>query len=293
MFKPNPRAIRCLGITILLAGVILITGCQHPDAKSARSALRGHDTAFFPDSTTALEYNAYRAFELCLDVIAQNIANANTTGFKRCRVEFQELTGPSAGLSEPASVDRMPLRRGSQVVGVRRIFTNGNTVGTGEPLDIAIIGDGFFEVQLPDGTKAYTRDGSFRTASDRRATTSDGLPLQGGFQPIPSDTTSIIISSSGEVVWVSASGTRSFRVQLCRFPSPSGLMAIQGNLYKETAASGSPEIGHPGENGFGNLAQGFLECSNVNISEEMFELARVRNACKALVEVAKARGWSK
>jgi flagellar basal-body rod protein FlgG len=276
-------------VSILLALATCSIGCQHPHAKSTSSLVADDAAPFFPDSTTELEYNAHRAFEMCIDVIAHNIANANTTGYKRCRVDFQDLAGQSVGQSESTCFQRMPRGRGAQVVSVRRIFSNGNTVLTGERLDVAIVGEGFFEVQLPDGTRAYTRDGSLRLASDGRFTTLNGMPLQGGFQPILRDASSIDISPNGNVFCNSSGGTQSFQVQLCRFSNPSGLEAIQGNLFKETTASGAFEAFNPGENSFATLMQGYLENSNVNISEEMYELARVRNACKALIEVAKAR----
>jgi len=276
--------------SILLTLMMLITGCQHPQIKSSANPLSDDIPPFFPDSTTALEYNAHRAFELCLDVIAQNIANANTTGYKRCRVDFQELTGQSVRQSEVLFSEKTPLRQGSQAVSTRRIFTNGSLVSTGERLDLAIVGEGFFQVKLPDGTWAYTRDGALRIASDGQITTLDGMPIQGGFQPVPRGTASIVISSTGQVIYNSSDGTSGFQLHLCRFSNPSGLEAIQGNLFKETSLSGGSETFNPGENGFGTLMQGFLESSNVNISEEMFELARVRNALKALIAVAKARG---
>jgi flagellar basal-body rod protein FlgG len=205
-------------------------------------------------------------------------------------VEFQDHAGQSVFKSEATFPQRMPLGQGSQAVNVRRIFSNGNTVFTGERLDIAIVGEGFFQVKLPDGTWAYTRDGALRIASDGQITTFDGLPIQGGFQPIPRGAASIVISSNGDCVYNSSGGTTYFHLQLFGFSNPSGLEAIQGNLFKETSLSGGSEAFNPGEQGFGTLMQGFLESSNVNLSEEMFELARVRSALKALIEVAKARG---
>jgi flagellar basal-body rod protein FlgG len=288
-FTQSLKSIRFARASILLILMVFFTGCQHPRAKSKASCFSDEVAPFFPDSTSVLEYNAYRAFEVCLDVIAHNIANANTTGYKRSRVEIQELVGQSVAPSDSMSFQKTPLRQGSQAVCVRRIFSNGNTVYTGERLDIAIVGKGFFEVQMPDGTRAYTRDGSFKMASDGRITTLNGMPLQNGFQPIASGTTSINISSNGEVTCQSADGTHSFQVQLCQFANPTGLEAVRGNFFKETESSGIPEISNPGDKGSGFLVQDFLESSNVSISEEMFELARARTACKALIEVAKAR----
>ncbi|HYG34573.1 MAG TPA: flagellar hook-basal body complex protein, partial [Clostridia bacterium] len=159
-----------------------------------------------------------------------------------------------------------------------KIFTNGEMTQTGERLDVAIQGDGFFEVQMPDGTKAYTRDGALKTASDGRITTSDGSVLQGGWQPIPAGTTSINISSTGEVTTSGANGQQTFRVQLVRFANPAGLKSIGRNLYRESPASGTPELGNPGESGFGELQQGYLEMSNVKVVEEMVNMIMAQRA---------------
>src|SRR5215510_220356 len=143
--------------------------------------------------------------QLNLDVISNNLANVNTTGFKKSKIEFQELlyqTTRAPG-SEQGSGNLLPtgiqVGEGSRPVATARIFTNGDLPQTGEQLDVAIQGDGFFEVQMPDGTRAYTRDGAFKTASDGRIVTSDGLPLQGGFQPVPPGTTNVTMSPTGDV----------------------------------------------------------------------------------------------
>jgi flagellar basal-body rod protein FlgG len=172
----------------------------------------------------------------------------------------------------------LQIGHGVRPVTTSKIFTNGELSHTGERLDVAIQGDGFFEVQLPDGTRAYTRDGALKTSSDGRITTSDGLPLLSGFQPIPQGTTGITISPTGEVTLTSSSGSQTFRVQLVRFANPSGLESIGRNLYRETPASGPPEMGNPGENGFGELAQGYLELSNVKVVEEMVNLIMAQRA---------------
>ncbi len=136
----------------------------------------------------------------------------------------------------------------------------------------------FFEVQMPDGTNAYTRDGAFKTDSTGRIVTSDGLPVVGGFQPVPSGTTNITIGSNGNVTYTGASGTTTFQVQLVRFNNPAGLESEGSNLYKETPASGTPELGTPGQNGFGTLNQGYLELSNVSVVEEMVNLIQAQRA---------------
>jgi flagellar basal-body rod protein FlgG len=222
--------------------------------------------------------------QMNLDVISNNLANVNTTGFKKSKVEFQELlyqTTRAAG-ADQGSGNVLPtgiqVGQGSRPVATARIFTNGDLTQTGEKLDVAVQGDGFFEVQMPDGTLAYTRDGAFKTSSDGRIVTSDGLPLQAGFQPVPAGTTNITIGSNGNVTYTGATGTTSFQVQLVRFNNAAGLDSLGSNLYKETNASGSPQLGTPGQNGFGSLNQGYLELSNVKVVEEMVNLILAQRA---------------
>src|SRR5690606_13854999 len=149
--------------------------------------------------------------QLNLDVIANNLANVNTTGFKKSKIEFQDLlyqTARAAGADQGAG-NQLPtgiqIGHGSQPVATAKVFTTGELTQTGERLDIAIQGEGFLEVQLPDGTRAYTRDGGLKLANDGRITTSDGLALQGGFQPIPPGAT-VTIAPTGEVTTQSADG---------------------------------------------------------------------------------------
>ncbi len=222
--------------------------------------------------------------QLNLDVISNNLANVNTTGFKKSKAEFQELlyqTTRAPG-ADQGSGNQVPtgiqIGQGSKAVATARIFTNGDLTQTGEQLDVAVQGDGFFEVQMPDGTLAYTRDGGFKTGPDGRIVTSDGLPLQAGFQPVPAGTTNITIGSQGNVTYTGANGTTSFQVQLVRFANPAGLESMGANLYKETTASGTPQLGTPGANGFGTLNQGYLELSNVKVVEEMVNLIQAQRA---------------
>jgi flagellar basal-body rod protein FlgG len=219
-----------------------------------------------------------------LDVIANNLANVNTTGFKKVKAEFQDLlyqTSRSAGADQgggnsvPTSLQ---IGHGSRLISTSKIFTNGEMTQTGERLDVAIQGDGFFEVQLPDGTQAFTRDGALKVASDGRVTTSDGLPLQGGWQPIPAGTEQINISPNGAVTVKGSGGIQTFQVQLVRFANPAGLESAGRNIFKETPASGTAEIGAPGENGYGELQQGYLEMSNVKVVEEMVNMILAQRA---------------
>jgi flagellar basal-body rod protein FlgG len=219
-----------------------------------------------------------------LDVIANNLANVNTTGFKKVKAEFQDLlyqTSRAAG-SDQGGGNTLPtslqIGHGSRLISTSKIFTNGELTQTGERMDIAIQGDGFFEVQLADGTQAYTRDGALKVSSDGRVTTSDGLPLQGGWQPIPAGTEQINIAPNGTVTTKGSAGTQSFQIQLVRFANPAGLEAAGRNLFKETGASGTPEIGNAAENGFGELQQGYLEMSNVKVVEEMVNMILAQRA---------------
>ena len=222
--------------------------------------------------------------QMNLDVIANNLANVNTTGFKKSKIEFQDLLYqtnrmPGADLGSGNQVPTgLQVGHGSRAVATSRVFSDGEVTKTDQPMDIAIQGDGFFEVQMPDGTRAYTRDGALKRSSDGRITTSDGLPVQNGFQPIPAGTTSINISSTGEVSVTGTGGAQTFKVQLVRFANPAGLESVGRNLFRETPASGTAETGSPGENGYGTLSQGYLEMSNVTVVEEMVNLIMAQRA---------------
>jgi flagellar basal-body rod protein FlgG len=224
------------------------------------------------------------AQQLNLDVISNNLANVNTTGFKKSKIEFQDLLyqtvrQPGAEQGNGAILPTgLQVGHGSRVVATSRVFTEGELTQTGEKLDVAIQGDGFFEVLLPDGSKAYTRDGALKTAADGRITTSDALPVQNGFQPIPIGTTNVTIATDGSVTTTGAGGTQTSKVTLTRFANPAGLESIGRNLYKDTTASGAPETGAPGENGFGTLQQSYLEMSNVKVVEEMVNMIVAQRA---------------
>jgi flagellar basal-body rod protein FlgG len=224
------------------------------------------------------------AQQLNLDVISNNLANVNTTGFKRSKIEFQDLlydTTRSAG-AEQSGGNQLPtglqIGHGSRAVATSKVFTEGELTSTGEPLDMAIQGDGFFQVTMPDGTLAYTRDGAMKRSSTGQITTSDGLSVQSGFQPIPVGTTGITISPDGTVTTTNSSGSTNFQVQLIRFANPSGLQSVGRNLYIETPASGTPETGTPNQAGFGSLQQNYLEMSNVKVVEEMVNMIVAQRA---------------
>jgi len=224
------------------------------------------------------------AQQLNLNTIANNLANVNTPGFKRSKIEFQDLLyqRPRGAGSENGGGNLVPtgieVGNGSRVAATSKVFTQGQVNATGEKLDVAIQGDGFFEVQRPDGTIGYTRDGSFKLSPTGQVTTNDGMPLLSGFQPIPAGSTSVNIADNGEVTVQSSTGNQTFRLTLSRFANPSGLRSLGGNLYEETAASGTPEAGQPAEQGYGSVLQGYIETSNVNIVEEMVNLIVAQRA---------------
>lgn len=224
------------------------------------------------------------AQQLNLNTIANNLANVNTPGFKRSKVEFQDLLyqNPRASGADSGGGNLVPtgveVGNGSRVASTSKVFTQGQLTNTGEKLDIAIQGEGFYEIQRPDGTRAYTRDGSFKLNAQGQVVTTDGLPVLSGFQPIPQGTTSVSVGQQGEVTVQSSNGTQTFTLQLARFANPAGLRSLGGNLYEETAASGTPELGKPGEQGFGQTIQGYVENSNVNIVEEMVNLIVAQRA---------------
>lgn len=222
--------------------------------------------------------------QMNLDVISNNLANVNTTGYKESKLQFQDVlyqTTRAAGSQQGAGNElpaSLQIGQGAVPISTERLFTQGQMSQTGGNLDIAIQGDGFFQVQMPDGTLEYTRDGSFKTDSQGRVVTSDGYPVQGGFQPVPTGTTNVTISASGAVTYTTANGQTNFQVQIARFNNPGGLDAAGQNLFKETQASGTAELGDPAQNGFGQLQQGYLELSNVSVVQEMVNLILAQRA---------------
>ncbi len=224
------------------------------------------------------------AQQLNLNTIANNLANVNTPGFKRSTIGFQDLLyqKPRNAGAENGGGNLLPtgieVGNGSRVASTSKVFTQGQLTNTGERLDLALQGDGFFEVQRPDGSTAYTRDGTFKLNAAGQVVTSEGLPVLSGFQPVPPGTTAINIAENGEVTYQSAGGSQSFRLTLTRFANPAGLQSLGSNLHAATGASGTPETGQPGEEGFASVMQGYVETSNVNIVEEMVALIVAQRA---------------
>jgi len=224
------------------------------------------------------------AQELNLNTIANNLANVNTPGFKRSKIEFQDLLyqKPRASGADSGNGNLTPtgleVGNGSRAAATSKIFTQGQLSQTGQQLDLALQGDGFFAVQRPDGTIGYTRDGSFKLNAQGQVVTTDGMQVLSGFQTIQAGATSISVSQGGDVTVQGPNGTQTFALTLTRFPNPAGLESMGGNLYTETAASGSPQAGQPALQGFGSIVQGYLEGSNVSIVEEMVNLIVAQRA---------------
>ncbi|SEJ07929.1 flagellar basal-body rod protein FlgG [Frateuria terrea] len=215
-----------------------------------------------------------------MDVVSHNLANANTTGFKTSRASFQDLIyqnlrQPGGQTTEQTNAPSgLMLGTGVRVVGNEKLFTQGNPEQTGNSLDVMIQGRGFLQVTMPDGTIAYTRDGSLHMDQNGQVVTANGYAVDPAIT-IPANAQSIVIGSDGTVsitVPGQAAPQQIGTVQLADFINPAGLQPNGDNLYLETASSGSPQIGQPGLNGLGTLQQGALESSNVNVVEQMVDM---------------------
>jgi len=221
-----------------------------------------------------------------MSVVANNLANVNTTGFKRDRAMFEDLLyqtirQPGAQSSENTQLPSgLLIGTGVRTTATEKLFSQGNMVQTENSLDVAIEGRGFLEILLPDGSVAYTRDGSLQLDSQGQIVTPNGYALQPGLT-IPANTQSITIGKDGTVsvqVAGNSAPTTLGSIQLVDFINPSGLSSLGGNLYVETAASGSPQSGAPGSDGRGTLIQGSLETSNVNVVEELVNMIETQRA---------------
>lgn len=219
------------------------------------------------------------AQQMLVDNIANNLANINTTGFKRSQINFQDLLYLKMKQSgaEIASGTKTPtgleIGSGVQPVSTTKIFTTGDFDNTGRSLDIAIAGDGFLQVTLPNGTTRYTRDGALETNANGQLVTTSGYTIEPAIT-IPTDTSSIDIGKDGTISVTNSSGTQSTvgTLQLVRFPNESGLSAEGDNLYAATDASGSPVTGTAGQDGLGTIQAGMLEKSNVQMITELVNL---------------------
>jgi len=214
------------------------------------------------------------------EVIANNLANVNTTGFKRSRAHFEDLLyqtvqGPATvGAPENQTIPAIQVGRGTHLSSVQRLHAQGPIETTQRSLDLAIEGDGFFQVQLPSGATAYTRDGSFAISDQSTLVTQGGYTVVPGIR-VPTDASEVSISRTGVVTVKRADRADQEeigRIELARFVNPSGLLSLGENLYSETPASGEAILGFPQEDGMGRLLQGALEGSNVEIVQEMVDM---------------------
>ena len=244
--------------------------------------------------TAASGMNAQQAN---IDTVANNLANVNTTGFKKSRMEFQDLVYQQitvAGSATSNAAEMAPVGLevglGTRPIATARDFRTGNLKNTSGPLDLAIEGAGFFQVNLPSGEIAYTRSGAFHLSAEGSLVTAEGYQVQPGIT-IPKDAISVSISKDG-VVSVQITGQQATQqvgtLELASFQNAAGLRALGANLFAATAASGEPTTGVPGTEGMGTVAQGFLEDSNVSVVEEMVNMILGQRAYEANSRVVKA-----
>lgn len=225
------------------------------------------------------------AQQMTVDVIAHNLANINTNGFKRTQIDFQDLlylkiqeAGREVGASTQAPVG-LEIGSGVKPAGTTKVYTPGELQNTARDLDLAITGEGFFQVMMPNGEKRYTRDGSLQRDADGNIVTTTGYLLDPPVT-VPVNAVSIDIGEGGAVTATDDSGVSSVvgTIQLARFANPAGLSSEGGNLVKETEASGAAVTGNPGEDGFGMIQAGFLEKSNVQMVTELVNLITAQRA---------------
>jgi flagellar basal-body rod protein FlgG len=227
-----------------------------------------------------------QAQTLNIDVISNNLANVGTSGFKKSRADFQDLlyqTLRSPGVASSADTQvptGIQVGNGVRPAATQKMFSQGDFSHTDNQLDMAIEGNGFFQVIQPNGEIGYTRAGTFKLDSDGRVVTSDGLPLEPEVT-VPSDATSISIGTDGTVSVVLAGQSQPSQIgniELAGFINPAGLNSIGRNLFTPTAASGDPTTGTPGQETFGTVAQGYLEMSNVSVVDEMVNMITAQRA---------------
>jgi flagellar basal-body rod protein FlgG len=221
-----------------------------------------------------------------LDVISNNLANVSTSGFKRSRAVFEDMLyqtvrEPGAQSTQQTTLPSgLQIGTGARTVATTRIHSQGNLSQTGNALDLAVSGEGFFQIQQPDGTTAYTRDGSFHRDAQGQVVTSNGMPLQPAIT-VPANSLSITVGQDG-TVQVTTAGTPTpttvGTIQLATFVNPAGLSSQGQNLYIETAASGTAATNTAGTNGTGLINQGYVETSNVNVAEELVNMIQAQRA---------------
>ena len=229
-------------------------------------------------------------------IIANNISNVNTTGFKRDRANFetlayQSIIQPGATSSgDDKYAQGLQLGSGVQMTGTSRSDTQGSIEQTGNALDLAIQGSGYFQIQQPDGTIAYTRDGNFSVSAEGQIVTAEGRPLIPNIS-VPDGSTNITIGADGTISATAAgaaTATQVGKIQLVSFVNPTGLSAIGNNLLTETQASGTPQIGDAGTDGRGSITQGSLESSNVDVTQELVDMIETQRAYEVNSKMIKA-----
>lgn len=231
-----------------------------------------------------------------IDNVAHNLANVNTNGFKKSHMQFEDLVYQQTKVSGGATSAQgeapigLEVGLGTRPIATARDFSSGNLRATSGPLDVAIEGDGFFKVTLPDGTTGYTRAGSLQRDAQGMLVTSDGYPIDPQIS-IPVNATSVMISKDG-IVSAQVAGQSAAQqlgtLELATFQNPAGLRPLGGNLFAATTASGDEQTGAPGTDGRGTIAQGFLEDSNVSVVEEMVNMILGQRAYEANSKVIKA-----
>ncbi|PKL50675.1 MAG: flagellar basal-body rod protein FlgG [Planctomycetes bacterium HGW-Planctomycetes-1] len=234
------------------------------------------------------------AQQMMVDVTANNLANINTTGFKRSQIDFQDLlyikmreagTEVSSGMKAPSGLE---IGSGVRAASTVKVFTNGELVNTGKSLDIAIAGDGFLQVTMPDGTTKYTRDGALQKGPDGQLVTTMGYPISPAIT-IPTDAIGVSVAPDGGVNVTTTSGTTTVgTIQLAKFPNPAGLSSEGDNLLAETEASGTATVGTAGADGLGTIQSGFLEKSNVQMVTELVNLITAQRAYEVNSRTIKA-----
>uniref|UniRef100_A0A7C5U3R3 Flagellar basal-body rod protein FlgG n=1 Tax=Fervidobacterium nodosum TaxID=2424 RepID=A0A7C5U3R3_9BACT len=220
-----------------------------------------------------------------MDTVSNNIANVDTAGYKKVKAEFQDLiysyskNAGAATAQNSTTPTGIYVGHGVRLAATTRLFTQGNIENTGNALDLAISGDGFFRIQLQDGRIAYTRDGQFKVDNQGRVVTANGLLLDPAIT-VPQNAVSLTISPDGIVSAELADGTiqQLGNITITRFVNPAGLKSIGDNLYIQTAASGEPIEGTPGQDGFGTILQGYVEKSNVDVVKEMVDMITAMRA---------------
>ena len=221
-----------------------------------------------------------------MSIIANNLANVNTTGFKRDRAVFEDLLYQKKGqvgantTQSTQSPSGLSIGTGVRLVATEKNYSQGSLTQTGNPLDMAVQGQGFFQIQMPDGTLAYTRDGSFQVDAQGQLVTASGYVVQPGIT-IPQGAQSVTVGTDGTVSVLlpgQSAPTQVGQIQLANFINPTGLQPIGNNLLLQSASSGSPQTGNPGSSGLGTIGQGELEASNVNVVESLVNMIETQRA---------------